>query len=206
MKSGNRLFLFKILPFLRSLIWEKTIIDLGHARWCLNKWHLTAVCPIQAGTETGSYGPNSHPAPENWERMALRNPLDNGGLFTVTKCKTDLALSFALWNIHHHQIPVRGETLQSCKPILPLEQFGSWIQLGGHSLVFIGTLSLLWLTESKDRGEIFLLITIRSLKMLLTQIILAASLYFCVEKKHENVHLTLLLWISFLRVSLLLWQ
>lgn len=137
-------------------------------------------------------------------RMALRNPLDNGGLFTVTKCKTDLALSFALWNIHHHQIPVRGETVQSCKPILPLEQFGSGIQLGGHSLVFIGTLSLLWLTESKDRGEIFLLITIRSLKMLLTQIILAASLYFCVEKKHEKQHL--LLWISFWRVSLLLWQ
>lgn len=120
MKSGNRLFLFKILPFLRSLIWKKTIIDLGHARWCLKEWHFTAVCPIQAGTETGSYGPNSHPAPEKWERMALSSPFDNGGLFAVIKCKTDLVLSFALWNIHHQQIPVGGEAVQSCEPILLL--------------------------------------------------------------------------------------
>lgn len=88
MKSGNWLFLFKILPFLRSLIWEKTIIDLGHAE----KMTFDSSLPCSGREETGSYRLNSNPAPEKWDRMALRNPSDNGGLLTVVKCKTDLAL------------------------------------------------------------------------------------------------------------------
>lgn len=205
MKSGSRLFLFKILPFLRSLMWENAIIDLGHAGWCLNKWHLTAVCPIQAGTETGFYGPNNYPS-EKWERMALRDPFDNGGLFTVLKCKRDLPLSGSV----KYSPPSNTCQGRDCSILQANPAFGAvWIlnpswrpQPGFHWSTVIALTD--WVKRQKVEERFSFSSPLGHRRCCLCRLFWH-SLFICV-KKHENVHLALLLWIPFWRVSLFPWQ
>lgn len=114
----------------------------------------SCLCSSQTGTETGSLRTQSPSRLRKWERMPLSNPCDKKGLFTVIKGKTDPSLPFVLQNIHHHQIPVRGErgcSIQQANPVSALKQAGSWAQLGGHSLFFIQRLESLWLAELTRR-------------------------------------------------------
>lgn len=131
--------------------------------------------------------------------MALSSPFDKKGLITVIKCRTRQAYSFVLQYICCHQITLSGERAlfnlasQFCHCfeevwiLNPASRPQPIFHLNG-AIVLTDRVN-----SAKGRGEMFFLVIIRSLKMILTQIISAGSLCICREKTIQKIHLISLL-------------